>query len=139
MGGKKFKRNWDIGTRFGLATGNPFTPYDAAYSSLISVWDVKGEAQLDYNQLNEGRNSLGQQWDIRVDKRWYFKKWSLNLYLDIRNVLNSTTKLNPDLVAVRDANGNLVVDANDPTRYQMKRVPSEDGLILPSIGIVIEL
>jgi hypothetical protein len=137
--GKKFKRNWDIGTRFGLATGNPFTPYDVAYSSLISVWDVKGEAQLDFNQLNEGRNSLGQQWDIRVDKRWYFKKWSLNLYLDIRNVLNSQTKLNPDLVAVRDDNGNLVIDPNDPTRYKMKTIPSTDGLILPSLGIVIEL
>jgi hypothetical protein len=137
--GKKFKKNWDLGMRYGLATGNPFTPYDVATSSLINVWNVNGEALLDYTQLNEGRNPLGQQLDIRVDKRWYFKKWSLNLYLDIRNIANSKTQLNPTLIAERDATGNLLVDPNDPTRYRTKYIPSEDGLILPSIGIVIEL
>lgn len=137
--GKKFKRNWDLGMRYGLATGNPFTPYDVATSALINVWDVNGQALLDYNQLNEGRNSLGQQLDIRVDKRWYFKKWSLNLYLDIRNIANSKSELNPTLIVERDDNGNLVVDPNDPTRYKTKYVKNEDGLILPSIGVVIEL
>ncbi len=137
--GKKFKKNWDIGLRYGLASGNPFTPFDAATSSLINVWDVNGQALLDFNQLNEGRNPLGQQLDVRVDKRWYFKKWSLNLYLDIRNIANSAAQLNPTLIAARDDSGNLIVDPNDPTRYQMKTIPNEDGLILPSIGIVIEL
>lgn len=137
--GKKFKKNWDVSGRFGLATGAPYTPYDVATSALINVWDVNGEALLDFNQLNSQRNPFGYQLDIRVDKRWFFKKWSLNLYLDIRNVTNSVTQLNPTLVVVRDDAGQPVVDPADPTRYKTKYTPNEDGLILPSLGVIIEL
>ncbi len=137
--GKKFKRNWDVSGRFGLATGAPYTPYDVATSALINVWDVNGEALLEYDELNSQRNPFGYQLDIRVDKRWYFKRWSLNLYLDIRNVTNSVTQLNPTLVVERDDAGQPVVDPNDATRYKTKYAANEDGLILPSIGVIIEL
>jgi hypothetical protein len=40
---------------------------------------------------------------------------------------------------VRDDAGQPVVDPADPTRYKTKYTPNEDGLILPSLGVIIEL
>jgi len=136
--GYKFKRNWEIGLRWRLVDGQPYTPYDTALSSLIPVWDVTGRGISDYRYLNTQRIPAFHQLDIRVDKVWYFKHWSLNIYLDIQNVYNWKAEGRPNLAAVTDSNGNPVVNPSDPSRYQIEFLANQAGTILPTLGIIID-
>ncbi|MDG2330506.1 MAG: TonB-dependent receptor [Flavobacteriales bacterium] len=138
-GGKKFKRNWDVGFRWLFSGGSPYTPYDIEQSSNISAWSVRGVGLLDYNQLNAMRLGNFHQLDIRVDKRWFFRKWSLNLYLDIQNFYNFQAEQIPILNMQSGANGALLTDPNDPSRYQPYLIENSSGNVLPSIGIIVEL
>jgi hypothetical protein len=74
---------------------------------------------------------------MRVDKEYYFKKWSLNVYLDIQNLYNFKAEQPAELLQVKDANGQPVL--KDPERYQLKYISSESGTVLPTIGIIIEI
>ncbi|MBT6030758.1 MAG: TonB-dependent receptor, partial [Crocinitomicaceae bacterium] len=138
-GGKKFKRNWDVGFRWLFSGGSPYTPYDIEQSSNISAWSVRGVGLLDYNQLNARRLGNFHQLDIRVDKRWFFSKWSLNLYLDIQNFYNFQAEQIPILNMQSGADGALLTDPNDPSRYQPYLIENSSGNVLPSIGIIVEL
>ena len=137
--GKKFKGDWEVGARFRYLGASPYTPYDAALSSYRQTWDLRGVALPDYDRLNEERTGAVHQLDMRVDKRWFFAKWSLDLYLDIQNVYNFQAPLAPSLTVVRDDNGDPLVDPTDPRRYSTKEIQNFSGTILPSIGIIIEL
>lgn len=137
--GKKFKKDWELGARFRFLGASPYTPYDETLSSNRVNWDLRGVGILDYDQLNTERTGVVHQLDMRLDKRWYFKKWSLNLYLDIQNVYNYEAPLAPSITVVRDENGDPVVSSADPTRYETKEIQNFSGTILPSIGIIIEL
>lgn len=131
------KRNWEIGVKWRFVGGAPYTPYDERKSELIEAWDVQGRGYLDYNRFNNQRLGVFHQLDLRVDKEYYFKKWSLNVYLDVQNLYNFKAQQPSDLVQVKDENGKPVL--KDPTRYQLKYLSSESGTVLPSIGIIIEL
>ena len=137
--GKKFKGDWEVGARFRYLGASPYTPYDTAGSSIRETWDLRGVALPDYERLNEERTGAVHQLDMRVDKRWFFAKWSLDLYLDIQNVYNFQAPLAPSLTVVRDDNGDPLVDPTDPRRYSTKEIQNFSGTILPSIGIIIEL
>jgi outer membrane receptor for ferrienterochelin and colicin len=133
------KKNWDLGLKWRYVGGAPYTPYDQEYSSLIKAWNVQGQGYLDYKRYNSERLSPFQQLDLRIDKEYYFRKWSLNIYLDIQNVYNFKSQGSPYLVVARDTNGNPEIDPADPSRYQLKSLKSETGSVLPTIGIIIEL
>lgn len=138
VGGKKIKKNWEVGFRFRMNTGSPYTPYNTAASSLTQVWDITGMGLLNYDLLNTERLSLFHAMDIRIDKKWFFEKCNLNLYLDIQNVYNSVNALAPILVLDRDENGNPQLNPNDNDRYLTKLAENNDAAILPSLGIVVE-
>jgi len=138
-GGKKFKRNWEIGIKWRFLGGAPYTPYDVATSSLKTVWDINSSGIFDYTKLNSERLPVVHQLDLRVDKKYFFKKWALNIYLDIQNVYNFKAKSQPRIDVVRNADGTIVEDPTDPTRYQTKTIPNTYGTVIPSIGIIIEL
>ena len=131
------KRNWEIGIKWRFVGGAPYTPYDVERSSLIEAWDAKGRGYLDYDVYNSERLEVFHQLDLRVDKEYYFKKWSLNLYLDIQNLYNFKAQQPDELVQVRDENGNP--EFKDSLNYQLKYLPSESGTVLPTIGIIVEL
>ncbi len=133
------KKNWDIGLKWRFVGGAPYTPYDSARSSTIQAWNVQGQGYLDYNRYNTERLSNFQQLDLRVDKQYFFKKWSLNLYLDVQNLFNFKSEGAPNLVLQRDASGNPIVDPNKPSRYQLKYLKNESGTVLPTIGIIVEI
>ncbi len=103
-GGKKFKSNWEIGLKWRFSGGAPYTPYDLQTSSLIPIWDVNGQGVLNYDRLNSERLANTHGLDIRVDKRFYFQKWTLNIYVDIQNLYNYQTELAPYIDVERDAN-----------------------------------
>jgi hypothetical protein len=136
--GKKFKKNWEAGLKFRLLGGAPYTPYDLQLSALKAVWDVKQQGSLDWNRLNEERFPVVHSLDIRIDKKWFFKKWSLNAYLDVQNLYNFQAKVQPYVNVVRDAAGNPVEDPNDPSRYKIYLIENTSGQVLPSVGMMIE-
>jgi hypothetical protein len=106
---------------------------------LISNWERFGIAFNDWSRLNSQRIQAFHQLDIRIDKKWFFTKWSLNLFLDIQNVYNRENEVKPLLDVVRNGQGQPVVDPNNPSSYQPNFIRNTNGTVLPSIGIIIEL
>ena len=137
-GGIKLKNDWEIGMRFRFSGGSPYTPYNDTISSLINVWDVNSFGVFDYNQLNGERLKSNHGLDVRIDKKWYWKKVTLNIYLDIQNLYNFQAETPRSLIVVTDENGNKISDPNDPSRYQIKYLENTAGTLLPSIGIQFE-
>jgi hypothetical protein len=136
--GKKLKKNWEVGLKFRLLGGAPYTPYDVGLSSLMAVWDVTQQGVFDWDQLNAKRNAISHGLDIRVDKKWFFKKWSMNAYLDIQNITNFQSELQPYIDVVKDASGNPIADPANPLAYQTYRIENTTGTVLPSIGLMLE-
>lgn len=136
--GKRFAKNWEVGARWRFLGGTPFTPNDIAASSLIQNWDLRNSAILDFNRINGVRLSPFHQLDLRVDKKYFFEKWNLNWYFDIQNAYNFQAEQAPLLVGIRDAQGNIPVDPNDPTRYQLREISNPAGTLLPTVGIIVE-
>ena len=134
---KKFSRNWEVGLKWRYTSGSPYTPYNEQTSMQTDVWSVNGQGILDYTNINSLRNPSFHQLDIRIDKKYYFKKWTLNLYIDIENVYNKVAALGPYLSVVRDESG-LPIENSDGL-YEPLYIENTYGQFLPSIGLIIEL
>jgi len=104
FGTYELPRNWRIGSRFRLVSGDPTTPVTGA---------VYNASTLSYNAIFGAKYSDRLppfvQLDLRVDKRWIFNRWMLNAYLDLQNVFNranrrpcSTTTTTPRSRCARD-------------------------------------
>jgi hypothetical protein len=138
-GGKKFGKNWEIGGRFAFSGGLPYTPDNVDASMQRFYWDQFGFAQTNWTLVNSERISIYHQLDVRVDKKWYFKKWTLDVFLDIQNIYNRATQTKPALDVQRDAAGNPIVDPNNASLYLPKVIPQNNGFLQPAIGIIVEL
>jgi len=138
-GGKRFKKGWEVGFRWLFSGGSPYTPIDVATSSLKQVWDVNGQGVLNYDLLNTMRESNYHQLNMRVDKKIFLPKFSMNFYLDIQNLYGYKTTVAPILLLEKDANGQPITDANDPTRYKTKFIKNTSGIVQPTLGIILEL
>jgi hypothetical protein len=124
--------------------GSPYTPYDVDKSSIRAAWDARGMAYPDYALFNSRRTKSFHQLDLRIDKQYFFPKWSLNFYLDIQNAYNFKSD-QPDLllreatVAGAPVTGDPYTDENGVERYKLTFIPSEgQGTILPTVGLIIE-
>jgi hypothetical protein len=137
--GKKLKRNWEIGTRWLFTGGSPYTPYNVQETVRIENWDVRPYGVPNYDQLNSKRISPYHQLDIRIDKKYFFKKWSLNIYLDVQNAYNYQTTFEDNIDVVKDVNGNPVPDSGNPGFYTPKFIQNTSGQVLPTIGVIFEL
>ena len=135
---KSLKRNWDVGFKWRFIGGGPYTPVDLQKSSLISAWQVRGRPYADFSQFNEKRLDAFHQLDVRVDKSYFFDKWSLMLYVDIQNIYNFKINEPGRYIVQTDSQGNPVVRDDDPNRYVLKPLKSESGTILPTIGVMVE-
>ena len=79
----KLPRNWQVGARFRLISGNPTTGvlgavYDASQGNFAAIDGPR----------NGDRLPTFHQLDLRVDKRWIYRRVSINAYLDVLNVYN---------------------------------------------------
>ena len=135
--GKKFKKNWEIGARFRAQGGQPYTPYNVSYSSLIPVYNANPSGVLDYDKQNSQRLPWFHQLDVRVTKKWYLKRWSLELYLDIQNFYFYKQKQPDQFSVALDANNQPIVNASDPSRYVPKFISNTSGILQPALGLVI--
>jgi hypothetical protein len=136
--GKRFGNNWEIGARWRFLGGTPYTPFEAEESALISNWDLRGQPIFDFTQINAIRLPAFHQLDLRLDKKYYFKNWNFNWYVDIQNAYNFQAEQPSLLVPMRDSGGGILIDPTDPTRYQLRFLENTAGTLLPTIGIIIE-
>ncbi len=136
---REFKQNWRVGMKWRFVGGAPYTPYDIVESSYVQAWDIRQQGFPDYSRYNSLRLQSFHQLDLRVDKEYYFKKVSLNFYVDIQNVYNY--KADQQNVLVLDNSVPQPVNPQDPLsmqRYRLKELALQGGTILPTIGIIVE-
>ena len=77
---QKLPKRWRIGTRVRYGSGNPYTPvvnriYNHDRREFIPV----------YGERDSDRLPPFFSLDIRIDKDYVFKRWTLTTYLDIQN------------------------------------------------------
>ena len=104
-GGYLFNEEWETSLKFRYSSGKPYTPFNSDGTQNVS----------DYNYLRLPSN---HSLDVRVDKKWFFSKWTLITYIDIQNIYNRK-----NISAVR---------------WDVRKMAPENNEsfgILPSIGI----
>jgi TonB family protein len=113
LGTYSLPRNWQIGGRFRYVTGNPTTPIvNSVFNASTDQYDPV------YGKVNSARTESFHQLDIRVDKRWVYQSWMLDMYLDIQNIYNRT---NPEGISYN---------------FNFRKTAVQSGLpILPILGI----
>lgn len=137
--GKILPKNWEIGAKVRLTGGSPFTPYDIALSSRKENFTIYPQGIQDFDRLNEQQLNDFYQVDLRIDKKYPFKKFSLNIYLDIQNLTYNQYELQPVLVLDRGANGAPQDNPANTDQFKTKLLKNEGGNILPTIGVIFEL
>lgn len=76
VGGYSFAKEWLASSKFRLTGGRPYTPINPVDGTrLVPLYNTSNLPT--YTSL-----------DIRAEKRWNFKSWTLITYIDIQNVLN---------------------------------------------------
>ena len=127
-GGYKLKRNWEVSLRYRYAGETPYVPTDVA-ASLAAYPRIV----LDYSRLGEETLDVFSQGDIRIDKKWNFKRLSFNFYLEVQNFLAQAVPRPPEYGIARNEDGteinprNLVLIDTDRTETP-----------LPSFGFVFD-
>ncbi|MEI3261480.1 MAG: hypothetical protein V8S11_06035 [Flavonifractor plautii] len=72
--------------------GAPYTPYDEDKSSLVEAWNAQGRPYYDYLKYNTERLPNFAQFDVRIDKSFYFHRCMAGFYIDIQNITGSKLK-----------------------------------------------
>jgi hypothetical protein len=72
---------WQFGIRFRFASGNPVTRFGTG------IYDADADLYIGVpGPYNGFRMPPFHQLDLRLDKKFTFKRWTLSVYLDIQNV-----------------------------------------------------
>ncbi|WP_242918624.1 TonB-dependent receptor [Pontibacter liquoris] len=140
--GKKLPRNWELGIKYRYAGGAPSTPFDleASRRNYASL----GVGILDYTRLNSERLDPFSQLDVRIDKKWNFNQVTLDLFLDVANVLASNTpgfarytfQRNEDNTGFATSDGSpLQPDGSNALPVILE---NNDGNLVPTIGFIVE-
>lgn len=134
-------QTFDIGMNIRSQSGLPYTPFDTTASALTANWNVFGTGLRDYDLLNSQRAGWLCSLDMRLDYKWFFPKWSFNLYFDIQNIPGMATGV-PELILDQGEDGNQPVTIYNPgmpnESYKLKTVTASVGTIVPSIGIIVQ-
>ncbi len=127
-GGYKFGRNWEISARVRYLGKTPYAPVDqqatlANYPAIVRDYSRQGTVTLDpFNQT-----------DLRIDKKWNLKGFTLNVFLELQNLLSQDSPSEPTFGLVRDDTGAII-----QPRTLTEIEDLDAGSLLPSIGIVID-
>lgn len=140
--GYKFKNNWDVGVKYRIAGGQPYTPFDMAKSTATYL--SAGKGTYDYSQLNNKQLPLFNQLDLRIDKKLNFKSVSLNLFADLQNVLLYKAPLLPKFTFERlDDNSGFKTTDDQPIKPDGSNatpliLEQSSANVVPSIGFIFE-
>ncbi len=127
VGGYKLKKNWEISSRYRFAGQTPYIPTNLE-ATLISYPEII----LDYTRLGEEKLETFSQLDIRVDKKWNYSQLSLNIFIEVQNILGQSIPRPNEYGLSRDMDGNL----NNPLSLSL--INQDTSTSIPSIGIVVD-
>ncbi|MFT7057067.1 MAG: hypothetical protein ACJAR3_002713, partial [Roseivirga sp.] len=127
-GGYKLNKNWEIGIRNRFLGSAPFIPVnlpatEEAYPTIINDFDSIGQERL------QSFNSL----DVRIDKKWNYTGWSLNVFFEITNLLGSQLPQPPQYGLDLDDSGEVILPRN-----LILIEDANGGSTIPTFGIVID-
>jgi hypothetical protein len=140
--GYKFKRNWELGVKYRYQGGVPYTPFDMAASQQNFL--TQGQGLLDYSQFNNLRLGALSSSDLRIDKKWNYKKTTLDLFLDITNWWAAKQVAYPRYSFERDLTTQefKTTDGQPIKADGSNGIPiilfNYDGNIIPTIGFIVE-
>jgi outer membrane receptor for ferrienterochelin and colicin len=140
--GYKFNRNWELGIKLRFQGGVPYTPYDLITSRTNYL--TLGSGTLDYSKINTDRLNNFNAGDIRIDKKWYYKKTTLDLFLDISNFYRAKSTA-PNIYTFQRTADNSAFATTDnlPIKQNGSNgIPillnTNDANITPTIGFIVE-
>jgi len=127
LGGYKFGNNWEVSSRYRYLGNTPYTPLDLEATLANYPAEI-----FDYSRIGDVELAAFSQLDVRVDKKWSFNKLSLDVYLEIQNILAQENPQEPRYGLNRDDEGNII------TPRSLVQVNIENtATVLPSIGLVL--
>lgn len=141
IGGYKFRRNYELGVKFRYQGGAPYTPFDMAASQRNYL--STGAAVYDYTQFNQLRLGSFHSMDIRLDKKWNYRKWSLDVYLDITNLYRSVQPEYPKYTFARTTDNSAFQTTdgqaikNDGSNAVPLVLKESDAVSIPTIGFIV--
>lgn len=127
LGGYKFGNNWELSSRYRFLGKAPYPPVDQA-----KTLENYPAVFFDYEELGTERLDPLSQLDIRIDKKFNFQNLSLDVYLEVQNVLAQSSPSEPRYGLNRDQNGEVITP-----RTLVRVDEAESGEVLPSIGLVL--
>lgn len=140
--GYKLPRNWELGIKFRYQGGAPYTPYDEETSRTNYL--SQGQGIFDFSRLNSLRLGGFNGSDIRIDKKWNFRKTTIDLFLDITNwyaaksiaVPSYTFKRTADNSAFATTDGRPIkADGSNAIPVLLK---NDEAQFTPTIGFIVE-
>lgn len=140
--GYKFNHQWELGFKFRYQGAAPYSPYDLPLSQLNYL--TLGTGIFDYTRVNSLRLAAFHAADIRIDKKWNFRRTTLDIFLDIQNVYGAKTAGIPQYTFQRNAsNTDFVTTDGKPVQQNGSNaipliLPNSEGTILPTLGCIIE-
>jgi hypothetical protein len=141
-GGYKLKKNWEIGAKFRYQGAAPYTPYDPVDSRYS--YQLLGVGVFNYAQLNTLRLPAFHAADLRIDKKWNYRKVTLDVFIDITNVYASKAAGIPQYTFKRTADNTafMTTDSAPLKADGSNAIPilleNRDGQFLPTIGLIVE-
>jgi hypothetical protein len=142
IAGYKFNKGWEIGLKHRFAGGSPYTPFDPVASQQNYL--LTGVGTLDFSQLNTLRLAGFNQTDLRVDKKWNLKRTTIDVFIDIQNIMRISSEAFPQYNFKRnDDNTGWATTDNQPVRLDGSNsvaviVPNFNDTFLPTFGFIIE-
>ncbi len=140
--GYKFRKNWELGVKYRFQGGVPYTPLDLEASRRN--YATLGTGTLDYTRLNSIRLDNFNQLDIRIDKKWNFKRTTFDLFVDVTNVLAGVAPQPPTYTFRRNADNTAFATTDgQPLRSDGSNalpiiLGSSPGSFLPTVGFIFE-
>ena len=140
--GYKLPKNWELGVKFRYQGAAPYTPYNLEQSRLNFL--TLGSGVFDYDQVNTLRLKAFHSGDIRLDKKWNYKKTTFDFYIDIQNFYASKSTGSPQYTFKRtDDNARFLSTNGKPVQTNgSNAIPflleNAEGTLIPTIGFIIE-
>jgi CarboxypepD_reg-like domain/TonB-dependent Receptor Plug Domain len=140
--GYKFPRNWELGLKFRYQGGSPYSPFDEAASraNFLSL----GQGIVDYTRLNIIRLGSFNSSDVRIDKKWNFRKTTIDLFLDVTNWYKARNPAIPSYTFKRTADNTafMTTDGHPLKANGSNGIPvllkNDDPSVTPTIGFILE-
>ena len=87
----------------------------------------------DYSRLGTVKLDAFNQTDIRIDKKWNFRRWTLDIFLEVQNLFGRQVPNVPQFGLARTDTGRIIMPQS---LVQIREI--DKAAVLPSIGLVID-